>query len=102
MEFTGFSITQNDEQIMNNQIDEGEWVGPVAGKTVCKISIWRQRQRLRVYMNEEKVWDLPRALESGKKYNSILFSLQDDVNAERYGDVPWQSAAGGRRTRYAQ
>jgi OOP family OmpA-OmpF porin len=79
--FTGFSITQNDEQTMNNQVDEGEWVGPVAGKTVCKISIWRQRQRLRVYMNEEKVWDLPRALENGKKYNSILFSLQDDVNA---------------------
>jgi outer membrane protein OmpA-like peptidoglycan-associated protein len=79
--FTGFSITQNDEQIMNNQIDEDEWVGPVAGKTVCKISIWRQRQRLRVYMNEEKVWDLPRAFESGKKYNSILLSLQDDINA---------------------
>jgi OmpA-OmpF porin, OOP family len=79
--FTGFSITSNDEQIMNNQIDEGEWVGTVPQRNVCKVSIWRQRQRIRVYMNETKVWDLPRAFEDGKKYNSVLFSLQDDLNA---------------------
>jgi outer membrane protein OmpA-like peptidoglycan-associated protein len=77
---TSFSIFQNDEQIMNNQIDQDEWVGPVAGKNVCKISIWRQRQRIRVYMNEQKIWDLPRAFQSDKKYNSLLFSLTDDVN----------------------
>jgi len=77
---TGFSIFQNDDQIMNNQIDQDEWVGPVAGKNVCKISIWRQRQRIRVYMNEQKLWDLPRAFQSDKKYNSILFYLTDDVN----------------------
>jgi OOP family OmpA-OmpF porin len=77
---TGFSIFQNDDQIMNNQIDQNEWVGPVAGKNVCKISVWRQRQRIRVYMNEQKVWDLPRAFQSDKKYNSVLFYLTDDVN----------------------
>jgi OmpA-OmpF porin, OOP family len=77
--FTGFSVSSNDEQIMNNQIDEPEWVG-ITGKNSCKVSIWRQKTRLRVYMNEAKVWDIPRAFEDGKKYNSILFALQDDEN----------------------
>jgi OOP family OmpA-OmpF porin len=30
---------------------------------------------LRVYMNEEKVWDVPRALNEKIKYNTVLFSL---------------------------
>ncbi|MFD1816725.1 OmpA family protein [Pseudarcicella hirudinis] len=41
----------------------------------ARVSIWRQKQRLRVYMNEEKVWDLPRALTSGTNYNAVLFML---------------------------
>lgn len=74
----GFAVFSNDEQIMNNQIDEDEWVAPT-GKTSCKVSIWRQRQRLRVYMNEEKICDVPRAFQTDKKYNTILFALQDDL-----------------------
>ena len=76
---SGFSIFQKDDQIMSNMIQQDEWVGPVAGKNLCKISIWRQRTRLRIYMNDQKIWDLPRALQSEKKYNSIIFSLSDDI-----------------------
>ena len=37
------------------------------------IAMWRQRQRVRVYMNEEKVWDLPRAVAAEAKFNALLF-----------------------------
>jgi outer membrane protein OmpA-like peptidoglycan-associated protein len=37
------------------------------------IALWRQRQRVRVYMNQEKVWDIPRAVAASAKLNSIVF-----------------------------
>ena len=39
------------------------------------ISFWRQKERLRVYMNEEKVWDVPKAFQTGAKLNSLVFSI---------------------------
>ena len=39
------------------------------------ISFWRQKERLRVYMNEEKVWDVPKAIQAGAKLNSLVFSI---------------------------
>ena len=52
----------------------------VAGLTAANgrplhIAMWRQRQRIRVYMNEEKVWDLPRAFAASAKLNSVLFDF---------------------------
>ena len=55
-----------------------------------RVSIWRQKARLRVYMNEEKVWDLPRAFVAGTNYNSICFSLGSfSETTDRYliGDI---------------
>ena len=37
------------------------------------ISIWRQKERVRVYMNEEKVWDVPKALNKTGQYNALVF-----------------------------
>jgi outer membrane protein OmpA-like peptidoglycan-associated protein len=37
------------------------------------VALWRQRQRVRVYMNQEKVWDIPRAVAASAKLNSIVF-----------------------------
>jgi len=39
------------------------------------VSFWRQKERLRVYMNEEKVWDVPKAIQAGAKLNSLVFSI---------------------------
>lgn len=38
-----------------------------------KVSIWVQKERIRVYIGEEKVFDLPRAMQKGVKYNMIRF-----------------------------
>jgi outer membrane protein OmpA-like peptidoglycan-associated protein len=41
--------------------------------TPVHMSVWRQRQRVRVYMNAEKVWDVPRAVAASAKFNSLMF-----------------------------
>ncbi len=49
------------------------------------VSLWRQRQRMRVYLNEEKVWDLPRAFLATTKLNTLVFGLRvDDPTGEYY------------------
>jgi outer membrane protein OmpA-like peptidoglycan-associated protein len=53
--------------------------------TPIHISVWRQRQRVRVYINQEKTWDVPRALLATAKLNALLFSLPNvDANHEYY------------------
>lgn len=37
-----------------------------------KVSIWKQKSRLRVYLNETKVWDLPKAFASESQYRFAL------------------------------
>lgn len=51
------------------------------GKNIVKISIWRQKQRLRVYVNETKIWDIPKAFSATAKYNFLGFR-SDDLGAE--------------------
>jgi len=54
------------------------------GKPV-HIAVWRQRQRVRVYMNEEKVWDMPRAAAASAKFNSLIFFVPGGCgNCEYY------------------
>ena len=63
------------------------------------IAMWRQRQRVRVYMNQEKVWDLPRAVSASAKLNSLVFFVRGGCgNCEYYlGNL--RVAAGAADTR---
>jgi OOP family OmpA-OmpF porin len=45
------------------------------GKTV-HVSVWRQKERLRVYLNEEKTWDIPKAILPEARLNTLIFSVQ--------------------------
>ena len=42
----------------------------------AKFSLWRQKNRLRVYLNEEKVLDIPQAFNSNMKYNVFKLGAQ--------------------------
>lgn len=42
------------------------------GKNI-KVSIWVQKQRVRIYFNEEKVYDIPKLLPKDKKVNAFRF-----------------------------
>jgi outer membrane protein OmpA-like peptidoglycan-associated protein len=39
------------------------------------VSIWRQKERVRVYVNQEKVWDIPKAIAADAKLNAIFFPI---------------------------
>src|SRR5436190_9858872 len=39
------------------------------------VAIWRQKERVRVYVNQEKLWDIPRAAVKEAKFNTIFFSV---------------------------
>ncbi|MBS1919320.1 MAG: OmpA family protein [Bacteroidetes bacterium] len=51
-------------------------------KTKLHVSVWRQQQRLRVYLNEEKVFDLPRAFPADKIYSATLFEIWGNMNSD--------------------
>ena len=76
----------------------------VAALTAAKgkpvhIAMWRQRQRVRVYMNEEKVWDLPRAFAAEAKLNSVLFDFGGGCGNCEYDVANLRVATGAPDTR---
>lgn len=49
------------------------------------ISLWRQRQRVRVYINQEKTWDVPRAIVAAARLNALIFFVPNvDAGMEYY------------------
>ncbi len=59
---------QAGEELLNNEIALN-W----KPNEINRISLWRQKTRLRVYVNETKVWDIPRAFLPNAIY-SLLFA----------------------------
>ncbi len=53
------------------------------GKTKVKVSIWRQKQRIRLYLNQEKVFDLPRAFAANKTYNTAMFEIWSGMSQDQ-------------------
>ncbi len=80
---SGFGVWNAGHSDMKNESATPQFYGK--GNTYVKVSIWRQKQRLRVYLNEEKVWDVPRAFDGVKQYNTLLFMTGGTHNAnDRY------------------
>ena len=83
---------------INNNVDFNVWDNHK--DNFAHLSVWRQNQRLRVYLNGEKIWDLPRAFDASGKYNAITFAYQGSYKTEDYfllGNV--RLAAGAPDTR---
>jgi len=88
----GNSVIKN--EINTNQFNSN------GGKTKLHVSVWRQKQRLRVYFNEEKVYDLPRAFADSKDYGTVLFEIWGDIkDQDRYLVSNIKLAAGAPDTR---
>ncbi len=74
-------ITTYDEtgvEIVENQADFPDFNHE--NKNVVKVSIWRQKKRLRVYINETKIWDIPKAFSATAKYNFMGFRTDNYHN----------------------
>ena len=75
-----FVFNKDNNPEMKNEINSDQFFAKK--NNFAHVSIWRQKQRLRVYLNEEKVWDLPRAMDLAVNYNSLIFYLHDFHKAE--------------------
>lgn len=42
-----------------------------------RVQVWRQGPRMRVYIDGNKIWDLPDAFQEGINYNSIIFYVYE-------------------------
>ena len=40
------------------------------------VAMWRQKERLRIYLNENKAWDVPKAISPEAKFNAFIISIQ--------------------------
>lgn len=70
-----YFVLENGEEVSQN---EGLKVNGFLSKSaknpiIARVSIWRQKSRLRVYVNEDKILDLPQAFDPKQKYNSFKF-----------------------------
>ncbi|MBL7744401.1 MAG: OmpA family protein [Chitinophagaceae bacterium] len=84
-------------------------VGEAGGSTSTKqfsdktkpvhIAVWRQKERVRVYFNEEKAWDLPKAMLLDGKYNTIVYWLQGATPDGNYYLTNLRLAVGNPDTR---
>jgi outer membrane protein OmpA-like peptidoglycan-associated protein len=106
-EVASFLSVENGETINSN---EGIKVSDLAcdnkkgnGKT-SRFSIWRQNGRLRIYVNENKILDLPQAFDSKQKYNVFKigakymnFSTADNADEFMISNVRY--AVAGEDTR---
>ncbi|MCB9032331.1 MAG: OmpA family protein [Chitinophagales bacterium] len=52
-------------------------------KPMVHVAVWRQNGRLRLYLDDEKVFDLPKAFQTGVNYNGIVF-YTDGLSEENY------------------
>ena len=67
---------------VNNDVDFKVWDN--ASNNFAHVAMWRQAQRLRVYVNGEKIWDIPRAFDAASKYNAVTFGMQGSYGPEDY------------------
>jgi outer membrane protein OmpA-like peptidoglycan-associated protein len=88
------------------QLGEGEAAvqvqsEPFAGKNdgVAHVAVWRTRERMRVYVNDQKVWDVPKAMVAGARYNAIIFWVHDVGPGDQYYLTNVRLAVGAPDTR---
>ena len=77
---TEFLTYTKGEQLIKNENDLPSFYGPI--HNTVKVSMWRQKQRLRVYVDETKIWDIPRAFQPDVTYNGVVLSQGDMHKAE--------------------
>ncbi len=68
----GIWVYQGGQETIKNEADFQSFHHQKA--TQVHVSVWRQKSRLRVYVNQEKILDIPKAFEDNIKYNRILFT----------------------------
>ncbi|MBS0030222.1 OmpA family protein [Chitinophaga sp. 22321] len=66
------TLSYSSNHVSSTSVDAAEFRVPK--KNMVTVSIWRQKQRIRVYLDSTKALDLPRALDATALLNSVFFS----------------------------
>lgn len=79
---TAFTVISNGAELMKNEIATESFT---KNNSTARVQIWRQKGRLRAYVNGSKVWDIPSAFQDAN-YNSIVFYIAgyNDKNDKYY------------------
>lgn len=93
-----YRVFQNSNEVMMNNRAELTCFNN-SDRTHARVSIWRQNQRIRVYVNETKVWDLPRAFLPNVKYNAVIFEKGNSKEGNNYYLSNLRLAVGAPDTR---
>lgn len=67
--------TEHTSAYMTNEAHIKKWDGK--NNLFAHISIWRQGQRMRMYVNGDKLFDLPKAFTASAKYTDVIFQAHD-------------------------
>jgi outer membrane protein OmpA-like peptidoglycan-associated protein len=59
---------------VNNTVTFTNWNS--TSTKFAHVAIWRQKQRLRVYLNGDKIWDIPRAFDAAAAYNAVTIGCR--------------------------
>lgn len=70
-----FDTYTNSEYTMNGVTEKN----PLVINVKSRMSFWVQKTRVRAYVNEVKVFDLPRGLPAGFKYNVLRFETHGEA-----------------------
>lgn len=91
-------IYSDGKEILKNEIEF-----PTFNNTnlnTAKVQIWRQKNRLRMYVNGQKIWDLPNAFQE-INYNAVIFFINDyKTPADKYYISNLRLAEAGADTRH--
>ena len=77
--YSGYELFEKGVKQSSNEVNTSQFFAN-GGQASVKVSIWRENQRLRVYFNEEKVWDLPQAFDGTVNYNSLVVGISHLVD----------------------
>lgn len=94
----GYWLYQGGQEVLKNEADIKSFHHRTANNV--HVAMWRQKSRLRVYVNEEKILDIPKAFSDNIKYSKILFttcSYNKDQDAYYIGNL--RLAVGAADTR---
>lgn len=67
---TAIQTYVDNQKILDNKKNTDQF--NLKNNIITHVALWRQKNRLRVYLNGQKVWDIPRAFSSAN-YNAISF-----------------------------
>jgi outer membrane protein OmpA-like peptidoglycan-associated protein len=91
-------VISEGEEILKNELETPSF--NYTNNNQVKVQMWRQKNRLRMYIAGQKVWDLPNAFQQ-VKYNSIVFYIHDYQNEnDKYYISNLRLAQAGGDTRH--